>query len=130
MGRRRAPAEAGTALVGTLVGFAIVFVLLLFCTQVVLRLYATSALSAAAFDAARQVALSPIGAPDPTVAVAEADARRALGGMGAAARFEWVEVDGQQVVLRVDAAAPEVLPVPPSFRRITRTVVVRTERFR
>ena len=122
--------EAGTALVGTLVGFAIFLILLLFSAQVLVRLYATSALTAAAFDAARQVAQSPADQP---AAVAEAQQRAVdqLGGFGRShTRFDWLEVDQQQVVLQVTAESPGFLPLPASFRLIRRTVTVRTERFR
>ncbi|MBO0732080.1 MAG: hypothetical protein J2P57_22660 [Acidimicrobiaceae bacterium] len=122
--------ERGTALVGTLVGFAIVLVLLLFAAQMIVRLYATSVLTGAAFSAARQVAQSP-AAQQAGVAVAQQDAERSLGGFGAEhTQFHWLEVDGRQVVLQVTARSPGFLPLPASFRQIRRTVTVRTERFR
>ncbi|MHB1534004.1 MAG: hypothetical protein ACYC1D_05215 [Acidimicrobiales bacterium] len=105
-------------------------VLLLFAVQVLVRLYATSTLSAAAFNAARQVAQSP-GDQSSAVPLAEQSARRNLGTFGAThTTFDWLEVDGHQVVLQVRATSPEFLPLPASFRDITRTVTVRTERFR
>jgi Flp pilus assembly protein TadG len=121
--------ERGTAVVGTLVGFLIFMVLLLFSVQTLVHLYATSALTASATTAAEAVADSP----DPTAAVAsaEASARTQLGTFGATrTTFDWKEVDGQQVVLEVVGVSPGFLPLPSSWRRIERTVTVRTERFR
>jgi hypothetical protein len=115
--------------VGTLVGFVIVMVLLLFAVQVVVRLYATSTLSSAATNAADEVASAPV--PAAAVAVAEAQARADLGGFGAShTTFDWVEVDANQVVLQVTAQSPEFLPGLSAWSTITRTVTVRTERFR
>jgi hypothetical protein len=122
--------DRGTALVGTLVGFAIVMVLLMFAAQFLIRLYATSSLTSAAFEAARQVAETP-GDQQSAVGLAQQGAEQRLGGFGAEhTRFRWLEVDGEQVVLQVTAQSPGFLPLPPSFRRIDRTVTVRTERFR
>lgn len=104
--------------------------LLLFAAQVLVRLYATSSLTSAAFAAARQVAESPAD-QRAAVLVAQQDAAQRLGGFGAEhTQFRWLEVDGQQVVLRVTARSPGFLPLPASFRQIQRTVTVRTERFR
>jgi hypothetical protein len=119
----------GTAVVGTLVGFLIFMLLLLFSVQIIVRLYATSALTASATRAAEAVADSP----DPAAAVssAEQSARTQLGTFGATRMaFDWKEVDSQQVVLEVVGVSPGFLPLPSSWRRIERTVTVRTERFR
>ena len=125
---RRPARDDGTALVGTLIGFAIMMVLLLLAVQVLLHLFAVSALSAAANQAADAVATA--GGSPAAVPAAEAAARAGLGGIGAATTFDWLEVDGQQVELRVTARSPALLPLPPSYRDIERTVIVRTERFR
>ncbi|MGH9115464.1 MAG: hypothetical protein ACRDWW_06485 [Acidimicrobiales bacterium] len=112
-----------------MVGFLIFLTLLLFATQVIVRLYATSALSGAATRAADRVADS--GDPPASTAAAEAAAREALGSFGASStRFVWKEADAQQVVLQVRAQSPGFLPLPAAWRTITRTVTVRTERFR
>lgn len=122
-------ADGGTAIVGTLVGFFIFLVLLLFATQVLVRLYAESALTSAATRAADTVASSPI--PSAGVTAAEAEARQELGSFGADhTAFVWKQVDGAQVVLEVRGRSPEFLPGLPGWSRIDRTVVVRTERFR
>ncbi|HWG73528.1 MAG TPA: hypothetical protein VG184_05695 [Acidimicrobiales bacterium] len=116
-------------MVGTLVGATIFLVLLLFAVQVVVRLYTTSVLTSAAFGAAQQVATASDQQGD--VAAAEAAARARMGSFGRAhTTFIWHEVDAQQVVLEVQAYSPGFVPLPASYRRIDRTVSVRTERFR
>lgn len=126
--RRQAP-DRGVAIVGTLVGFAIFLTLLLFSAQVLVRLYATSALTSAATRAAETVAQATD--PESEVGPAEATARASLGTYGTAhTAFIWREVDGQAVVLEVIAPGPGLLPLPSSWRQIRRTVTVRTERFR
>lgn len=121
--------DAGTAVVGTLVGFLIFLTLLLLATQVVVRMYATSALTSAATRAADAVASSPV--PGAGVEAAEAQARAELGSFGAGhTTFVWREVDPRQVVLEVQGRSPEFLPGLPGWSRIDRTVTVRTERFR
>jgi hypothetical protein len=122
-------ADRGTALIGTLVGFAIFLLLLLVAVQTFVHLYATSAVTAVAFDAAQEVATDP-DSQAAEVPVAESRARQRLGHLGAAATFNWAEVDGQQVVLEVSVRSPGFLPFSSSLLQIDRTVVVRTERFR
>jgi hypothetical protein len=125
----RTETEAGTAIVGTLVGFLIFMVLLLLAVQTLVHLYATSAVTAAANEAVQQVATgggAPSGVPG-----AEAAARASIGFFGAGrTHFDWVEVDGNEVVLRVTAESPGFLPLSGSLLRISRTVTMRTERFR
>lgn len=104
-------------------------ILLLFSAQMMIRLYATSALTSAATHAAETVAQSsdPAGA----LAAAEAAARAQLGSFGATrTSFVWKEVDSSQVVLEVRGDVPTLLPLPAPWRTIGRTVTVRTERFR
>jgi hypothetical protein len=126
---RRADDERGTAIIGTLVGFLIFMVLLLLGVQTLVHLYATSSLTAAANAAADQVATG--GGSPASVPAAEASARADLGTFGAHdTRFDWIEVDQEQVVLRVTAHSPGLLPLSESLDRISRTVTVRTERFR
>ena len=116
-------------MVGTLVGFAIFLVLLLFATQVVVRLYAESALTSVATRAAESVASAPV--PAAQVPAAERAAVAELGSFGSRhTTFMWRQVDGQQVVLEVAGRSPEFLPGVPGWSRIDRTVTVRTERFR
>jgi hypothetical protein len=127
--RPAAEREAGTALVGTLVGVAIFLPLLLLAVQTLVHLYAISAVTAATVDAARAVATDPEPAAI-EVPLAEAGARRDLGQLGASAVFDWVEVDADQVVLRVRVHSPGFLPFASSLLEVDRTVTVRTERFR
>lgn len=124
-----AAGEAGTGIVGTLFGVAIFLFLLLFAVQFLVRLYATSVLTSVAFDAARTVADDPADQSAQAAAAVTA-ARRQLGAMGREATFTWRQVDGQEVVLQVVAESPGFTPLPASFRRIERTITVRTERFR
>jgi hypothetical protein len=121
--------DRGTSVVGTLVGFLIFMTLLLFAAQVLVRMYATSSLTSVAARAAEQVA----EAPDPQAAAvaAQTTARRDLGVFGATrTRFQWLEIDGTQVVLKVRGDSPTLLPLPGGWSSIVRTVSVRTERFR
>jgi hypothetical protein len=112
-----------------MVGFLIFLTLLLFAVQVLVRLYATSTLTAAAAGAAEQVA----DAADPHAAASQAvvTARQQLGTFGATrTTFVWKVIDAQEVVLEVRGQSPSFLPLPGSWRSIRRTVTVRTERFR
>ena len=124
-----AGSERGTGMVGTLVGFTIFIVLLLFATQMLVRLYATSTLTSAANRAAQEVAEAPV--PSAAVAAAQETAQSGLGTFGAKrTTFTWIEVDAQQVVLQVRGESPEFVPWPGGWGPIVRTVTVRTERFR
>lgn len=127
----RSAAEAGTGVISSVVGLFIVLLLLLLAVQVTYDLFATSALTASAYDAARVVAGSDGG---PTaVAAAEDDARRALGRYGARVAFTWT-VSGDVVQLRVVARNPGFLPSsvrrPLGVDTVDRTVRLRVERFR
>lgn len=102
-------------------GVTVFLVLLAFAVQLALRLYATSVVTAAAYDAARLVAT---GADD--AAGAEAHARSLLGDVGAAAVFEW-DTGADAVRLRVVVEPPQLLP-PADV--IDRTVTVRREELR
>lgn len=116
-------------MVGTLVGFTIFLVLLLFAAQVVVRLYATSVVTSAATRAAETVAEAAV--PEAAVPAAQAAAVEQLGSFASQhATFSWREVDGTEVVLNVAARSPEFLPGLADWSRISRTVTIRTERFR
>ncbi len=121
--------DRGTAYIGTLVGFAIFMLLLLVAVQTMVHLYATSAVTAAAYDAADAVATDPAGQVA-EIPAAESVARQRLGRLGASADFDWKQADGQQVVLELRVDSPGFLPFSSSLLRIDRTVVVRTEHFR
>ncbi len=100
--------------------------------QALFNLYATSVVTAVAYDAARRVAVAD-GGPS-NMAAAEADARRALGRYGQRVSFDWSRSDGEFVVLSVHAQNPtRLLPSmagPLAFDEIDRTVRVRVEAFR
>jgi hypothetical protein len=125
-------------MVSSVVAVTAFLVLLLFATQLVLNLYATSTVTAAAFDGARIVA----GARGGAAAEAEAEARiRSLLGRYDEAgrldlRWEYRDTDAQPgadiVALTVDADHPTrllaVVPLP--FQHVVRTITVRMERLR
>jgi hypothetical protein len=109
-------------------GVLVFLALVLGATQVVLNLYATSAVTAAAHDAA-----SIAAGLDGDVAVAEAHARAVLGRFGDDVTFTWT-VDADRVTLRIHADNPNiVVPVLDralGYDEIDRTVTVRREAFR
>ena len=123
--------EAGTGLIATVAGVFVFLVLLLLATQVLFDLYATSTVTAVAYDAARIVAGAD-GGPE-AVSDAEAGARRQLGRYADGAVFSW-QRDADAVRLHVTVRNPSLLP--PAFKRalgidvVDRTVRVRTERVR
>lgn len=88
--------------------------------QVALRLYTTSVVTSAAYDAARLVATGD------GRAAAEAHARSLLGDLGPDAVFEW-NAGTDAVRLRVVVEPPHLLP---PVDVIDRTVTVRLERTR
>ena len=130
--------EAGTGPVGSLVGVTVFLVLLLFAVHLVLNLYATSLVTAAAFDAARVVAGGEGGRA--AEVGAERAARELLDGYDGEGRlaFEWdyVSTDADAVPdvveLHVVAVHPTSLlaQVQVPFQRVERTITVRLERFR
>jgi hypothetical protein len=121
--------EIGTGMVGTMIGATIFLLMLLFAAQFLVRLYATSVVTSATYQAAQAVATA--GDQSSAIAGAELQARQRMGSFGGAhAQFIWREVDAQQVVLEVIDQSPSFTPLPASYRRIDRTVTVRTERFR
>lgn len=143
--------DHGQGLIPTLAGFTVVLVLVLFASQVLFALYARSAVTAAAVDAARSVADygraasyrgTPAGGPDPAEQAAIDQARQrfdeALGAYGSQTRFdlslEPTDGEPQQVVLHVgfdlrasrfSLVGPLILP---GLNRFDRTVRVRIER--
>jgi hypothetical protein len=134
-GRQRAD-EAGTGLVGSLAGFMVFVVLLLVAAQVLFDLYARSAVTAAAFDAARRVAgydlvTLPADQIIEAEAAAEMQARQTLGRYGREVLFTWT-LTSSVVELRIQAVNQRLLPATLArsigIDRIDRTVRVRAER--
>jgi len=120
--------EVGAGLIGSIVGVTVFLTLLLFAVQLALNLYATSAVSAVAWDAAREVALA--GDPDR----AEQRARSILDPYeerGGQLSFDWDVSRDDVVVLHVVAEREPLLAnIRFPFQRVERTVTVRWERFR
>ena len=135
----RAPApgrEAGTGVIGPVMGFAVFLVLLLVAVQVIFDLYARSAATAVAFDAARRVAGYDVATlPQDQLNQAEADAetqaRQALGRYGHDVAFTWT-LTPTEVELRVrivnSTVVPTQLAAPMGIDTIDRTVRVHAER--
>jgi hypothetical protein len=119
--------------VPTVVAVAVFLVLLMLATQVLFDLFARSALTAAAFDAARVVAGSDASGTPSAQLIAEEQARRELGSYGSRASFSW-SITADQVELSIHAHNSSLLPVllsrPMGLDDITRTVLVRRERVR
>jgi Flp pilus assembly protein TadG len=121
--------ERGTGVVGTAFGAAVFIAFLLLATHTLLSLYASSVISATAWDAARLAADSR--ASDSQVA-AEAKARNRLHG------FENVSVDVRQdengVTVHIQADRPMFLPAAlaksSGLQRFDKTVHARTETWR
>ena len=127
-----ARSERGGGPVSAWLGFVVFLGLLLFAVQALFNLYATSVVTAVAYDAARRVAVADGGTA--STGAAEADARRALGRYGERVSFDWSGSDAEIVVLSVRARNPtRLLPAlagPLAFDEIDRTVRVRVESFR
>lgn len=130
--------EAGSGAVGTLAGVAAFLVLLLFAVHLVLNLYGSSIVTAAAFDAAR---LRAGGSGEPVSETeAEGHALELLGGYRQDGRLQlswsYPDTDGDGapdvVALRVVAEHPTNLFAGGRFpfQRVDRTVTVRMERLR
>lgn len=128
--------EQGSGLVGAIGGVAVFLVLLSFAVQLLFNAYATSAISAAAHDAAHIAAAGGIDHEDPIavgarVDQAEAHARTVLGRYAERVQFDW-EVDDDVVRLRVVGRHPSlaVEQVTNVFglNEIERTIEVRVER--
>lgn len=125
--RRRA--EAGTGLVGTAAGVTALVLLMGLAAQVLLTLYATSVVNAAAHDAARRVAAA--GGAHSALPAADAHLRHLLGGLADRAVIDW-RIDPDAVSVRVRAenrVALAGLRLGP-LGEIDRTARVRLECFR
>ena len=129
---RRIDLERGVGAVSSVVGVTIFLALLFFAVQVLYNLYATSVVTAAAFDAARVVAGSDGGSD-----VQDDAWERACQVMG---RYcdrvepDWSQSTDDVVILRVVAENPNLLmrglgTVAP-FQTVDRTIRVRVERLR
>jgi hypothetical protein len=134
-GDDRRPDEQGAGVVSAIGGVTVFFALLLVAVQLLFNLYATTVVTAVAFDAARVVAGADVGTGgDEGRAVAETSARRLLGRYARRVTFDWQQSDDNTVVLRVRADNPSFVvrawAGSLGFDHIDRTVRVRVERVR
>ncbi len=126
--------QRAAGLVGTSFGFLVFMLLMLAAVQILFNLYATSMVTAAAHDAARQVASYNSDA-DRCAAVAAAESAfvRSLGDYGTDghATLHWTCNNPDVVRVRVLARHPTVLPTRfsglSSLTSLDRTIEIRTE---
>ena len=129
--------QRGSGLFGTVMGFTVFMLLLVAAVQVLFNLYATTVVTSAAFDAARQVAgydraVDRCGA----TAEAESELRSRLGRYldRGAITLAWTCDDPESVRVAFEAAHPSILPEPlrglGGLGRPRRVVEVRTEDLR
>ena len=130
--------ERGAGLIGAIGAVTIFLVLLSFAVQLLFNLYATSAVTAAAHDAAHMVASGEVDHDDPVAverAMIEAEhrARAVLGRYGERVSFTWT-ADDAHVTLTLTAVHPPlaVHRVSGAFglNEVERSVTVRREQFR
>lgn len=103
--RPRLDTESGVGAVSSLAGVVVFLGFLLFAAQVLVHLFATSYVDAAAFDAARLAS----GAGDVAPATAAAHGKAVLGTFGKRATFE-VTRGATRVTVRAHARSPALLP--------------------
>ena len=119
--------DAGSGPVSATFGVAVFLGFLLLAVQVTAHLFATSAVTAAAFDGARLVA----GEAAVTHEAAEAHVASILGDYGGRVSLDWSASTADEVVLRVEGPTPAALIRSvgslAGLDRIDRTVRVRRE---
>ena len=124
--------ERGAGLLSTSFGIGVFLVFVLFAVQLLVNLYATSVVTSATYDAARQLATRGSHPPtDEQLDAAVQLARKELGRYGRDAVFSWDLSDPSVVRLHVHVVNPRLLG--PGIDQlvgldtIDRTVVVRAE---
>lgn len=131
--------QDGQSTIGAAAGVAAFLGLLFFAVHLVVGLYATSTVTAQAYDAARRVAAADIDHGDPGAVAAaqrraEADVRASLGRYAERVEpFDWTGTTDDVVRLRVRAETPSFLLGAGGVlgtEQIDRTVTVRVERVR
>lgn len=131
--------DDGQSLLGAVAGVAVFLGFLFFAVHLVVSLYATSSVTAHAYDAARRVAAADVDHDDPAAVRAaqrraEADVRATLGRYAERVEpFDWSGTTGDVVRLRVRADNPSFLVFADGLlgvEEIDRTVTVRVERVR
>jgi len=134
--RRLTQPDRGAGLIGIIAGVSVFLAFLLFAVQLLINLYATSSVTDAAWDGAREVAGARIDHHDPsTLAAAETQAevrmRAELGRFAQRVVFDWTGTDAASVSVRVRGTTPRFglpgLSGPLGFDTIDRTVLVRVE---
>jgi hypothetical protein len=133
--RGRGDADTGAGLLSTSFGILFFLGFLFFAVQLLFNLYATSVVTSATYDAARQVATSPHHpATADELDAAVAHARQLLGGYADRASFDWDLSNPDVVKLHVHAVNPRLLGAGldslVGLDVIDRTVEVRVEEFR
>ncbi len=127
--------DDGSGLVGTIGGVTVFLVLLSFAVQVLFNAYATSAITAAAHDAAHIAAAGSVDRTDPAaveaqIGVAESHARSVLGRYSERVEFQWT-VDDDLVRLTITGQHPHLAVDHVSdvfgLNQIERTIEVRVE---
>lgn len=133
--QHEAGSDTGAGLISTIAGLLVFLALLLFATQTLIALYARSATTSAAYEAARLVAGARTShddtpVPDDARVHAESTVRSQLGSFGDRVELDWSSSTWDTVALTVRARPPSFLW--DSLRgsrapRIERTVRVRVE---
>lgn len=133
----RRAGDRGTGVISSLAGTTVFLGFLFFAVQLLFNLYATSVVTANAYDAARHVASSSIDHGNARSAAqarvtAEAEARGRMGRYATRVRaFDWSRTTPDAVRLRIRADNPNLLlfgAASLGFDHVDRTIVVRTER--
>jgi len=125
---RRLHEDAGAGLISSVAGVTVFLAFLLFAVQILVHLFATTYVNAAAFEAARIAS----GADQARAATARARGLETLGDFAQRVSVFDVTVGDDQVRVRVTATSPALLPR--MFGRvlgtdsIDRSVVLRRER--
>jgi hypothetical protein len=127
--------DAGAGLIGTIGGLTVFLMLLTFAVQMLFNLYATSAVTAVAHDAAAMAASGEIDRTDPDAVAdairdAETHARGLLGDYGERSRFAW-DLSDDRVRLTITASHPRIAMAAVSgvfgLNEVERSVEVRIE---
>jgi TadE-like protein len=129
--------ERGAGVIGTAAGFLVFLLLMFAAVQILFNLYATSMVTAAAHDAARDVAGFRSSADRCAATIeAGADFAERMGGYGDAgyAHLQWICTDPEIISVRVIASHPSILPRRLlgllSLSELDRTIEVRIEQAR
>lgn len=139
-GRLRRPSadgDRGTGVFGTMFGFLVFFLFLLFAVQLLFGLYARTTVTAVATDLAQRAANDGATLDESRLADYESEGRRRLGRYGAETSFRFALVDrdadgtDDAVAVSVTAPLPQLLPVARSIgpTSVTRTMYARIEVF-